>query len=144
MSLQDDNKAVVCRLIEDGFNARNLDIVRGLFSPDFVNHEPVGGVKLPKGPESMVLQYQTYWEAFPDIKADYHSTAAEGNIVWAYDTLSGTHTGEFMGVPGSGKEFAVEVFHHYRLENGKLAERHGLVDVLKLLQQLGILPKQIP
>jgi steroid delta-isomerase-like uncharacterized protein len=77
---------------------------------------------------------------FLDVQWTLEETVAEGEKVAARFTMRGTHTGPFMGVPPSGKSFAVTSMAIYRLSGGQIVEEHGLPDMLGILQQIGAIP----
>ena len=54
--------------------------------------------------------------------------------------VQGTHRGEFLGIPGSGRRVTIQAVESYRLDGGKLAEQWVVMDALGLLQQLGAVP----
>jgi predicted ester cyclase len=68
--------------------------------------------------------------AFPDLHAELHQLVAEGDLVVGRLILSGTHQGEFMGVPPTGRSFPVQHMHMYRVADGKAAEHWACRDDL--------------
>jgi steroid delta-isomerase-like uncharacterized protein len=76
-------------------------------------------------------------EAFPDMHVDAVKLVADdNNVAFAY-TLTGTHKGNFMGIPGTGRKIKVRGMQISRFENGKMVERWGSSDQLGILQQIG-------
>jgi predicted ester cyclase len=67
-------------------------------------------------------------------------TIAEGDTVMYRGTVSGAHTGEFFGIPATGRQFSVWVWQTFRLEGDRIAEAWLHIDRLGLLQQLGVIP----
>jgi predicted ester cyclase len=65
----------------------------------------------------------------------------EGDRVAVRWSGSGTHVGEFMGIPPTGKSFTIAGIDIHRIENGRMAEHWHVVDQLSPLQQLGLLPQ---
>ncbi len=55
-------------------------------------------------------------------------------------TFQGTHSGEFQGIPATGKQVSMQVIDILRIENGKVVERWGLSDQVGMMQQLGVMP----
>lgn len=78
--------------------------------------------------------------AFSAIGHPISDLVAEGTTVAVRLTFRGTHTGEFMGTPASGKQFAVDGTAFMRVADDKVAEFWGFLDQLGLLQQIGALP----
>ena len=80
-------------------------------------------------------------EAFPDWHSDMHLLVAEDDIVAEHFTASGTHRGEVMGVPGTGREIALKGINIFRIRDGRIVERWGRLDDLGFRQQLGVVPQ---
>ena len=135
MSLE-DNKALLRRVIENVINQHNLAAIDDLFASDYVDHDLVPGqdIDLP-GFKHFAA---TLFTAFPDFHVVIEDILAEGDRVMYRGTVSGTHTGDFMGVHPTGGRFSVLEMHVDRIAGGKMAEHWGLVDVMSMLQQLGI------
>ena len=77
---------------------------------------------------------------FPDIQWRLEETIAEGDMVAARLTMSGTHHGTFFRVPPTGKTIKVQAMNSYRLSGGKFVDERGQPDLLSLLQQIGAVP----
>ena len=86
-----------------------------------------------KGPRSRASSGSaTLWQAFPDFSVDIKLQIAEGDMVATLKTFSGTHEGEFMGIPPTGKRVAFDVFDMLRVRDGRVVrtlERPGLSPV---------------
>ncbi len=78
--------------------------------------------------------------AFPDLHITVEDVVAEGDKVVARDTVTGTHRGEYMGLPPSGKSITYKEIFIARFVNGRIAETWGVVDVLSQMRQLGAIP----
>ncbi|WP_299519239.1 ester cyclase [Winogradskyella sp.] len=130
------NKEILKRLIDEAFNNRNLDILEEVLHPEFTNHQEVFPLKAKKGPEVFRELYSAFFHIFSDVKADYTHIISEGDYVMARDFITGTNDGEINGNPATGKKVKFEVFHLYRIKDGKLIERWGLTDDLSLMKQL--------
>ena len=78
--------------------------------------------------------------AFPDFKVTIDDMIAEGDKVVVRGTWSGTHKGEFMGIPATGKSVSFGVIDTVRIAGGKMVEHWGLMDNFRLMQQLGVIP----
>jgi steroid delta-isomerase-like uncharacterized protein len=78
--------------------------------------------------------------AFPDLHITVEDLIAEGDKVVARNTVTGTHQGEYMGVPPTGKSITYNEIFIARLVNGRIAETWGVVDVLSQMRQLGVIP----
>ena len=94
----EDNKQAARRFYEEVINARNVDVLGELLTPDGVDHT-FGSQNAEQAKQffGMVLQ------AFPDLHAEVHDVIAEGDLVAARVTYTGTHQGEFVGIPATGE-----------------------------------------
>ena len=132
------NTAVVSRFIEEFKNNANHGIVDELFTTEFVHHLP--DPRLPAGREGLKLVGQSIAAGFPDVRVTVEDLLADGNKVIERTTARATHTGEFNGIPPSGKAVTWTEIHIYRLEDGRIAELWSEIDLLGLLIQLGAVP----
>jgi len=74
----------------------------------------------------------------PDWKYGLKKIISAGDFVWVYGTYSGTQTGDWLGIPATGKAFAFDAVDIFRLEAGRLAEHWDVMDVYGLFKQLGV------
>ena len=135
----EQNKALVRRLMEEVFDRGNISLIDELFAPDFVEHEelPPGIPTDREGVKQLSLMLRS---AFPDLKATIDDLLAEGDKVAARMTWRGTHKGEFMGIPPTGKSVSVGVIDVVRFAGDKFVEHWGLMDTASMMQQLGAVP----
>jgi steroid delta-isomerase-like uncharacterized protein len=133
----DDPKAVIRRWVE-AWNTQDLDAAEELVSPEFVRHD----ANLPDvvGPQAERQYIAATLTAFPDLHLEIEQLVAEGDLVAARYLVQGTHRGEFLGIPGTGRPMTIQASESYRLAGGKLAEQWVVMDALGLLQQLGAVP----
>ncbi|HEX2191861.1 MAG TPA: ester cyclase [Acidimicrobiales bacterium] len=136
MTTLDQNKSVVSDFIEALFTKGDLDAVDRYLAPDFVNHDPPLGVTGDR--EAMRAAGAMMRAGFPDWHSDLHLVVAEGDIVVEHFTASGTHQGELMGVPPTGRTVALKGINIFRVRDGRIVERWGRLDDLGFLSQLGI------
>lgn len=136
--MSSDLKRQFATLMEEVFNRGNYDVADGLVAADFHNHEAPES----PGPEGFKETARWLRRVFPDYHAELHEVVAEGDLVVARLMVSGTHRGEFMGVPATGRSFSVQHLHMYRVRNGLLAEHWACRDDLGQLTQLGLLPSR--
>ncbi len=119
----------------EAINKGRLEAFHDIFAADVVDHDPAPGQG--KGPEGFIQFFTGFRSAFPDLAiAVDHMVADEDNISIAY-TATGTHQGNFMGIPATGKKIKVRGLQIARFENGKIAERWGSSDELGILKQIG-------
>lgn len=135
----DQNKQLVQAFIQELFTKGDLSAVDRYLAPDFVNHDlPFPG--LPDGAEGVRQAAAMMRQALPDWHSDLEQLIAEGDTVVEVFTASGTHHGELMGVPGTGKSLTLRGINVFRINDDKIVERWGRLDHLDLLQQLGLAP----
>jgi steroid delta-isomerase-like uncharacterized protein len=133
-------KAIFRRFAEEAWNKGNLDVVGETFTEDYHAHatDPAHDVHGAEGHRAFVAMFR---RAFPDVHINVEHLLSDGEFVVAHMNWTGTHTGEpYMGIPASGKNVAVEVIGINRFEGDKVVEAWGVVDVLGMLQQLGVIP----
>ncbi len=126
--------AVVRRFMEEFKNRENLDIVNELMTPDFVLHLP--GKKLPPGPESQKAVGKAIFAAFSEVHVTANDTIVEGDRVVERHTAHAVHSGEFEGVPATGKKVFWTENHIYRLKDGRIAEAWSEVSFHDLMAQI--------
>ena len=135
---EQDNKQIVTRFIEEFKNKANHDIVDELLAPNFVHH--LTDPRLPPGRDALKLLGQSIVAGFPDVHATVEELLADGNMVVERTSVRATNTGEFNGIPPTGKQVNWTEIHIYRLKDGKIAEQWSEIDLLRLLTQLGAIP----
>lgn len=136
MSL-DANKAIVRRYYEDVLNGGKTELLDELAAPDYEEHDPLPGQRMGlDGLKDRVTMFLTGLSPHFTIE----DLIAEGQKVVVRWTNSGTHVGDFFGIPPTGKSFQIAGIDVHRLEGGKLAEHWHVVDVFAMLQQLAVLP----
>jgi predicted ester cyclase len=115
------------------------DLVAG----DFVEHQ--GGPGLPATKEGTLEFFRILLAAFPDMRMDVEDLVASGDRTVARVTVTGTHKGEFMGVPPAGTRVKVQLIDIMRFDRAGLGCEHwGVADMLSLMQQLGVVPAGPP
>jgi steroid delta-isomerase-like uncharacterized protein len=134
----EDNKANVRSFIEEVFNKQNLAIIDELIAEDYVVNG-VGGQQL-KGPDGVRMMITMYTTAFPDLHMIIDDLIGEGDTVACRFTTKGTHKGEFMGIPPTGKMVSISGYSFNRLKDRKQIETWGLSDWMTAMQQLGVTP----
>ena len=135
----EQNKALVRQMVEEIFNRGNMSLADEFLAPDFVEREelPPG---IPRGREGFKQLTTIFRSAFPDFKVTIDDLVAEGDKVVIRATWSGTHEGEFMGVPPTGKSVSFGVIDIMRVDGGKFVEHWGQMDSMGMMQQLGAIP----
>ncbi len=142
----DENKALVRRwfseVVSNG-DMSSLDEICAVCHPAFVM---VQGVVEPapqgiSGLKDLIARLRT---AFPDLTATVEEQVAEGDKVVSRVTMSGTHQGEFMGMPPTGKTFTVGGASIWEVKGGQLISEWVSWDSMSMLQQLGVMTAPAP
>ena len=131
----EQQKAVFRDATEEVWNKGNLAAVEVFFAPEFVNHNPFGGTSPDRA--GMQEAARLLHAALPDFHSTIHDMVAEGDMVVVRMTLQGTHLGELMGIPPTGKRISMMTISIVRIANGQIAERWNISDTLGLLRQIG-------
>ena len=139
----DQNKALARRNFEEVWNQGKLAVIDELVARDATFHDPnVPGGKFT-GPEGLKQFVEIYKKAFPDVQLTINDQVAEGDKVVSRWTGTGTHTGELMGIPPTGKRATVTGIDFDRYQDGKIVEAYASYDMLGMLQQLGLAPSMV-
>jgi steroid delta-isomerase-like uncharacterized protein len=131
----EDNKAIFRRIVEEGFNKGNMSVLDELVAANHVNH-----TDNVHGPEEYKRFITMYRAAFPDLHMAIDLQIAEEDKVVNRWTTRGTHRGNLMGIPPTGKQVTVTGTHIARIVGGKIVEEWGNMDALGMMQQLGVIP----
>ena len=131
------NKAIVRRHIEQVWNEFRLDVYDELFAENVVHHGL--GPDAP-GLEGMKDGRAATQKAFPNIHFTIDDEIAEEDKVVLRATMTGTHQGELMGIPATGKQITQSGAMIYRLDNAIIVEVWFYFDELSLMRQLGVIP----
>lgn len=134
-----DHAATMRRAYEQ-VSAGDIDGFGALFADDFVEHEETPGLEPTK--EGVLEFFRMYRAAFPDLRMEPEDVLASGDKVVARVRATGTHRGEFLGLPATGRSIDVQLVDIIRFDDdGRAAEHWGVVDALALMQQLGAIPE---
>ena len=138
--LSETNKTLSRRLFEEVWNKGNLAVLNELIANDHVNSGPGTLPGLPTGPEGAKQFVMMYRNAFPDTHFTIDEQIAEADKVVTRWTAHGTHKGELLGIPATGKSSTVTGISVDRIVNGKIVESWGIFDQFGMMQQLGVIP----
>ncbi len=130
-----DVAAVARRVLEEIFPACDDVALAEAVSEDFVNHEAPPGT--PPGPGAVSMFMHMLDAAFSDQQWTIHHALVDGEYVALHCTHSGRHTGEFFGVPATGRDFAYRQMHIIRVVDGRGTEHWAVRDDATLMRQLG-------
>ena len=133
-----DNKKVVTRFYAEVLNGRDVAVLDELAVEDYVEHDPFPGQG--NGRADLKARVQALQSAFDPLRFTVEDMIAEGDKVVVRWKNSGTHSGNFMGIPATNKPFSVAGIDIHVVRDGQLAEHWHVVDQLTQLQQMGVIP----
>jgi steroid delta-isomerase-like uncharacterized protein len=135
------NKATFRRL-HDAANSGDVELISKtideVVDPDVQIRTP-----LPldaTGSQALKQVWATLLRAYPDLHVTVEDVIAEGDRVVCRNVVTGTHQGDYMGLPPTGKPVTYNEILICRFEGGRIAETWGVVDVLSQMKQLGVIP----
>lgn len=135
MSIEDNKKIV--RRYQEIYNSNHLGSLNEVVSENLLTPRIMPGI--PSGIEGAKAAHQIMLTGFPDYQTVINDLIAESDRVVARITMSGTHTGNFMGIPATGKRVEFTGIYIARIADGKIVEHWGEEDGVSLLSQLGVL-----
>jgi steroid delta-isomerase-like uncharacterized protein len=138
MGASEDSKALMWRITEDIWNEGRLELVDELIAEDLVDHVDVPGLE-GTGRARYRASVEMTRAAFPDYRNPLDFVIAEDAYAVSYGRATGTHLGEFLGIPSTGRTFDVPTVGILRFANGQAVERWGMSDNLAIMQQLGVM-----
>jgi len=130
----EENKEIV-RRYQEAYNSNHLDVLEEIMSPEVLTPKIMPG--MPPGLEGAKRVHQTTLIGMPDFHTHIEDLIAEGDKVVARVTMTGTHSGDFFGIPATGKKVSFTGVYIVRIAEGKIVEHWGEEDSVSLLQQLG-------
>lgn len=137
-----DNEATL-RAMYERISAHDIDGFMEYLSEDFVEHEELPG--MAPGKEGVRQFFAIYLDAFPDLHFEPEEIIVSGDKAIGRLRCTGTNTGDFMGMPATGKSVVVKGIDILRFGDDGLAHEHwGSFDMLGMMQQLGAIPAGAP
>ena len=137
---QNENVAAIESAVAQ-MNAGNVDGYLELYADDLTVHGYPPGVEGKAGVSEF---YRSFRSGFSDFELTIEDVLTDGDKVAGRYTIRGTHSGELMGVPGSGNKVELEGQSFFRFENGRVVERWQAMDAVPLLIQIGAMPAPEP
>ena len=133
------NKATIRRLM-DAMNTGDAELISQtvdkVFDPDVKQHTPFEATGTQALKEGVVARL---YRAFPDLHITLEDLIEEGDKVVEKDLVTGTHQGEFNGLPPTGRSVSYHEIFIMRFANGRIAEIWGVVDIFSQMKQLGLI-----
>jgi steroid delta-isomerase-like uncharacterized protein len=131
--------SALMRRTYDLINAGDINGFGDVLADDFVEHEVTPGLAPTK--DGVKQFFTMYIAAFPDLRFTTDDILPSGDKGVARVTITGTNTGDFMGMPATGQSVSVQAIDIIRFGDDDLAHEHwGVVDVMAMMQQLGVVP----
>lgn len=128
------------RLIHEGLAGGNIAVLEEILLPELIDHQDYGPGFPPGRPGVIALEYALL-QALPDMASEIEEIVAVGNETWARIRTTGTFTGNYLGIPGTGKPIDIYVVESVRwTEDGHIAEHWGVADRLGLMDDMGLIP----
>ena len=134
-----ESKRIVRRFIDEYQTGASDAAFAELLHPDVIDHSRPPGIA--PGAQGVRQQFDGFRAGLPDFRATILHQVAEGDLVMTHKVFHGTHTGELLGIPPTGREVEILVIDVVRVADGRIVEHWGIVDRLGLLQQLGAIPE---
>jgi steroid delta-isomerase-like uncharacterized protein len=134
------NKAIFRRL-HDAINTGDAELISTTIDevtePDVLIRTPLPLEET--GARAIKEVFASLHRAFPDLHISVEDLVEEGDKVVSRNSVTGTHRGEYMGLPATGRVVAYNEIFIFRFVNGRIAETWGVVDVFSQMQQLGVI-----
>jgi steroid delta-isomerase-like uncharacterized protein len=133
----DENKALVARFYDEVWDKGNVAVAHEVFADDYVRHDLRPGQALP-GPAGQAKIAEDFRRAFPDLRFVVDLMLADGALVAARWTASGTHTEPWGSLDLTGKDVSFSGVNIFRFDAGRVVEIWNHRDDLGLMTQLGV------
>ena len=133
--MTNENTATMDGWMAEAINGGNLGVVDDLAHSDYVYRNPTDELR---GPEAIKGLFAAYRAAFPHFYVEVDDRVATGDRMVQAFTITGTHEGEFLGIPATRRKIRVHGIVMSRFEDGKIVEEWEVIDQLAFLQQLGV------
>lgn len=131
------NKLLIKSFVQEVFNKHNLTALDKYYAPNIIQHNPMAG----QGRQGFKQFFIPFFSAFPDVHATIEHILAENSVVLVFLNWTGTHKGQFQGIPATNKPINMRTADLFRIDdtNGTIVEHWDVVDSLNLLNQVGAL-----
>ena len=131
-----EQQALVERMFDEVINAGNLDVADELFASDFVDHGPMGEMHGLDAFKELVAMWRA---AVPDVRCTVENWFESGDMAGWNVRVKGTHSGEMMGIPATGRSFEYVTPNIGRFAGGKAVEHWADQGMFQFLTQIGVL-----
>ena len=130
---QEENMALIGSFAESVFAKKDLSNIEQYMHKDYIQHNPM----VEQGSEGFKVFFQNWFNNVPDFSYELKNIIANDEYVWVYGAYTGTHTGDWLGIPATNKAYNFNAVDIFRISDGKLAEHWDVLDVYNLFLQLG-------
>ncbi|MDD5337972.1 MAG: ester cyclase [Dehalococcoidales bacterium] len=138
--ISQQNKEVVTRFYNDVFLNHDMSKLDTYMRDDYIQHNE----DCPQGKAGFIEFFDVIFKAIPDFKYKLLKMVAEGDIVMAFSTTLGTHTGsEWLGTAATGNKLEYNVVDIFRVRDGKIAEHWDVADTFTFFRQLGVIRNRL-
>ncbi len=134
-----DNKALVRRYYDEVLNGRSVDTLDLIAAEDYVEHDPFPGQG--NGRNDLKARARLLLSAFDPCRFTIEDIVAEDDRVVVRWTSTGTHSGDFMGIPPTSRDYTIAGIDIHTVTEGRMSEHWHVVDQLGQMQQLGLIPQ---
>jgi steroid delta-isomerase-like uncharacterized protein len=125
------------------WNTGNADVAKQLYNDDALRSDP-NQSRPARGSQEIARYVAEVRAAFPDFELEINEKVFETSRLVTHWTCTGTHNGEFQGIPATGRRINISGLALARIENGKVAEEHLYFARITMLDQLGVAPDEGP
>ncbi|HEX4170780.1 MAG TPA: ester cyclase [Bryobacteraceae bacterium] len=122
------------------WNTGNSEIAKKLYSDEAQRTDP-NQPESARGSQEIARYVAEVRTGYPDFQLEIKDKVSEANRLVTHWICTGTHKGEFQGIPATGKRIKISGLALARIENGKIAEEHVYFDRLTMMEQLGVAPE---
>ncbi|MEU0119754.1 ester cyclase [Streptomyces bobili] len=117
-------------------NTHNPDLVDRFVAEDYTNHNDF----VADGREANRQFWSAFFTGLPDVKVTMEDLIVSGDRVVGRFTYRGTHTGNLLGIPATGRPVEMRSIDIWRVHNGMFVEHWDELNLMQMFQQLGVLP----
>jgi steroid delta-isomerase-like uncharacterized protein len=136
--MSEENKALLRKSVTEAWLGGDMSVADEVYAADVILHSPVAGETT--GIDAVKGVIRASRAAFPDLQMRIEHLVAEGDLVVNHVSMTGTHVGEYAGIPPSGKPWKAEAISIVRIADNKIVEIWGLTNQLEVLRGVGTTP----
>jgi steroid delta-isomerase-like uncharacterized protein len=138
--MAEGSKRIFQRYFDEVTNKGRLDLVDEIFATNYAHHDPANPDEAIGGVKDVTFHLTALRNAFPDVAFQVESMVEDGDTILVRWTARLTHTGDYFGIPPTGKKAVITGMNTWRMDGDKTVEGWVSRDDFGLLQQLGVIP----